>query len=113
MGDQDDGAAAHKPLDYVDERRLLRLLVDWTRRLVQDEHRAVLQERPRNGDALVLATGERDPSLPHLGVVTVGKPDDEVVSVRRPRRRDELSVAGLRPGASDVLGDAGREQHRV
>src|SRR2546426_12035619 len=108
MGDQDDGAAAHQPLDYVDERRLLRLLVDWTRRLVQDEHRAVLQERPRNGDALALAAREGDPSLAHPGVIALREPEDGLVSVRGLRRRDELPVAGLRPGAGDVLGDAGR-----
>src|SRR3989449_5999344 len=112
MGDQDDGAAAHQPPDRLHDR-CLRLVIDGARRLVQDEHWAVLQEGPGNGDALALAARELDAALAHLGVIGLREPDDELVGVRRLRRRDQVALAGPRLGVSNVLGDAGREEHRV
>ena len=112
MGDQDDGAAAHQPLDRVDDRRL-RFLIDGAGRLVQDQHRAVFQERPGDGDALALAAGELDPALAHLGLIAVGEPHDEFVRVGRLGGGDHLALARTWPGIRDVLGDAGREEHRI
>src|SRR2546428_12194289 len=112
MGEKDDGAAAHRPPVRLHDRRL-RLVIDGARRLVQDEHWAVLQEGPGNGDALALAAREWDAALAHLGVIGPREPDDELVGVRRLRRRDQVALVGTRPGVSDVLGDAGREEHRV
>src|SRR5439155_9408918 len=41
--------------------------------LIQDEHWAVLQEGPGDGDPLALAPRELDPALTHLGVVQIGR----------------------------------------
>src|SRR2546423_5014486 len=112
MGDQDDGAFAHQPPDRLHDH-CLRLVIDGARRLVQDQHRAVLQEGAGNGDALALAARELDAALTHLGVVPLGEPDDELVGVGRLRRRDHVTLAGPWPGVSNVLGDAGREEHRI
>ena len=54
-----------------------------------------------------------DAALARLGVIGLREPDDELVGVRRLRRRDQVALAGPRPGVSNVLGDAGREEHRV
>src|SRR5947208_10166861 len=112
MGDQDDGAFAHQPPDRLHDH-CLRLVIDGARRLVQDQHRAVLQEGAGNSDALALAARELDAALTHLGVVPLGEPDDELVGVGRLRRRDHVTLAGPWPGVSNVLGDAGREEHRI
>src|SRR2546428_1767256 len=112
MGEKDDGAAAHRPPVRLHDRRL-RLVIDGARRLVQDEHWAVLQEGPGNGDALALAARELDAAPAHWGAIGLREPDDELVAVRRLRRRDQVALACPRPGVSNVLGDAGREEHRV
>src|SRR5437879_3826895 len=112
MGDQDDSAAAHQPADRLHDRRFC-LRIDGARRLVQDQHRAVLQKSPGNGDALALATRELDAALTHLGVISLRKLDDELVRVRRLCRRDDLCPTDSRPGVGDVLGNAGREEHRI
>src|SRR5439155_12343588 len=95
-----------------DDRRL-RLLIDGARRLVQDEHRAVFQERAGDGDALALPAGELDPALADLGLVALGEPYDELVRIGRLRGCDHLALARTWPGIRDVLGDAGREEHRI
>src|SRR5205807_6682003 len=51
--------------------------------------------------------------LAHLGVIGLREPDDELVGVRCLRRRDQVALARPRPGVSNVLGDAGREEHRI
>src|SRR6266513_3666987 len=112
MGDQDDGAFAHQPPDRLHDH-CLRLVIDGACRLVQDQHRAVLQEGAGNSDALALAARELDAALPHPGVVPLGEPDDELMGVGRLRRRDQVALARPRPGVSNVRGDAGREEHRI
>src|SRR5438270_1001926 len=112
MRDQDDRSAAHQPLNRVDDRGF-GLSVDGARWLVEDQHRTLREERTGDGDALTLATRELDPTLACLGVVTAGKPEDELVRVRRLRRRDYVRLAGPGPGVGDVLGDGGGEEDGV
>src|SRR5207244_10321064 len=66
-----------------------------------------------DGDALALAAGELDPALAHLGLIAVGEPHDEFVRVGRLGGGDHLALARTWPGIRDVLGDAGREEHRI
>ena len=65
--------------------------VDRARRLVEDQDRGVLQERAGERDPLALAAGEPHPALADQRVVAVRQPADEVVRVRRPRRRLDLA----------------------
>src|SRR5436309_10459035 len=104
MRDQDDRAAAHQPLDRVDDRGF-GLGIDGARWLVEDQQWAVREERAGDGDPLALTSRELDPTLAGLGVVTAGKPEDELVRVRRLRRRDELRLVGPGPGVGGAVGD--------
>src|SRR5207249_10537707 len=112
MRDQDDRAAAHQPRDRVDDRRF-RLGVDGARWLVEDEDRTVREECARDGDPLTLSSRKLDPTLADLRVVPVWKPDDELVGVRRLRRRDHLGPARAGSGVGDVFGDRRGEKHRI
>ena len=110
MADDDHGAAPLETLQRVHDRRF-GSRIDSARRLVQDEHRAVLQEGAGDGDALALAARELNAAFAHLGVVAPRKPDDELVSVRRVGRRLQFVFGGPGLRVGDVLGDGGREEH--
>ncbi len=112
MADDDYGATLLETLQRLHDHRL-GLHIDGARGLVQNEHRAVLQKGAGDGDALALAARELDPALSYLGVIALGKSDDELVGVRRPGRRDQLVFGSPGLRVADVLGDAGREEHRV
>src|SRR5438876_7565423 len=113
MRDDQHGAAAHQSFDRGKNRRL-RLGVDRARGFVQNQDRAVLQEGPGKGDALALAARKLDTALANLRVVATREPDDEIVGVRRLRRGNDRVVADYSVAAvRDVLGDAGRKQHRI
>ena len=72
-----------------------------------------MQNRPRDRDPLPLAARQRVPPLAHHGVVAVLELADEVVGVRRPRRRDRLLQRRLGQPVADVLQDRAVEQVRV
>ena len=91
------------PRDQPVERLLdlvLRLGVDGAGGLVEDQDARVVQDRPRDRDALALAARERVPALADHGVVAVRQLADEVVRVRRPRRRDRPRRASRRAARS-------------
>ena len=55
-------ALAHQDLAFV---------VQCAGGLVQNEDGRVLQEHPRNGDALLLSAGELDTALTHIGIKAI------------------------------------------
>jgi hypothetical protein len=84
--------------------------VERGRRLVQQQHGRILQQHPRDRDALLLAAGEAIAALPHHGVVAVLEAGDHMVDVGRRARRDELLVGRVGLGIDEVLPDRGVEQ---
>jgi hypothetical protein len=81
--------------------------------LVEDQDRRVLQQRARDGHALLLATTELQASLAHHGVVALGRAGDEVVDVRGTRRRFHLGARGAGSAVGDVVFHRVVEQHGV
>ena len=112
MADDNHSATLLETFQRLHDHRLASK-VDGARGLVQNEHRAVLQKGAGDGDALALATRELDPALSHLGVIAPGEPDYELVGVCRLGRRDQFVFGSLGLRVADVLGEAGREEHRV
>ena len=73
--------------------------VERRRRLVEDQNRRVLQQRPGDAEPLALAARERGAGLGHERVVAVGQPLDERVHVRGAGRRFDVRrwLASSRP----------------
>src|SRR3989442_10052530 len=104
MRDQEHRAAAHEVSHRAEDLRF-RVGVDGARRLVEDEYWTVLQEGPRERDALPLASRELRTALPDLGVVASGQPDDELVRVGGVRGGHDLLPGRAGRGVRDVLRD--------
>ena len=69
----------------------LGLVVQRAGGLVEHQHRRVAQDRPGDGDALLLAAGEAVAALADDGVVAVGQRRDEVVDLRGARAASSSS----------------------
>ena len=72
-----------------------------------------MQDRPRDRDPLTLAARQRVSPLADHGVVPVRQLADEVVRVRRLRRRDHLLQRRLRQAVADVVQHRAVEQVRI
>src|SRR5690606_41755766 len=81
--------------------------------LVEDEDARALEERPRDGDALLLAARELEAALADLRLVLLRQRLDEVVDVRGACRLDDFGVARLRAPVADVVEDGVAAEHRV
>ena len=75
------------------------------RRLVEENDRGVLEDRPRDRYALALAAGEGPARLAGRSVDTLREPFHELFAAGRPGGRGHLLVRRLRPAEPDVLPD--------
>ena len=112
MRDQEDRAAVGGVEDVGDER-LGRLAVEMRGRLVEDEHRRIGEERPRDDEALALAAGELRSLLPDERVEAVRERLDPVVEPRTAQRVEELAVGRVGSGEPQVLADRRVEDVRL
>ena len=115
-GVQSMGDHQHRPIGGKGAERTLdcrlRVGVGERRRLVQDEHRGVGEQRPRDRHPLRLpARGIR--VLAHHGVVAALEPQDAFVDLRRAGCCLHLPIGGVRPGQTDVVADARAQQLHV
>ena len=104
------------PPDELGDGGLHRHLVEGVeraRRLVEQDHGRILEQRPRDGDALPLAAGEGRPALPHGGVEALGQRLDEVERRRAPGGLAHLLVGGVGPAHADVVRDGALEEEHV
>ena len=69
----------------------------------------VPDERPGDGDPLLLPAGEPRPALPHHRVVLLRKPPDEVSGVGRVDRDLDVEVGDAVAAHPDIVGDAAVE----
>ena len=109
VSDHERGPPLHDLVESVEDH-FLGLRVDRGRRLVENQDRCVLDERARDRDALALASGEAGALLADDRVVALRKRGDEVVGVRRARRRADLILGRLQPSVADVLRNRAREE---
>ena len=81
-------------------------------RLVEQDDRRVLDQRPRDGDALALAAGELQAVLADLRVVAGREAHDEIVRMGGLGGGDDLRFAGAELAERDVVADGAAEQVR-
>ena len=91
----------------------LRFVVERAGRLVEEQDRRVLEDRPGDRDALALAARQPRAAVADDRVVAVGQRADEVVGVGRPGRGDDLGLGRVEPAVQDVLADRAAEQRRL
>ena len=112
MGDHE----ARAPRAQRGHRRLdehLRAGVDRARRFVEDEDRRVGEERPGDGEELLLPRAHRATFIVDDGVVAVRQGVHEAVDVRGSGGSEDLVLGGRRVAVGDVLPDRAAEQPRV
>ena len=111
MSDGDDGASVHQPAQRLADR-FLEFAVERGGRLVEQKERRVLEERPRDGDALALAAGQLDAALADERAHAVRQILDKIAA-RRECRLEHIFVRGVRPAVADVLHDRAMKQRNV
>ncbi|MPN49002.1 hypothetical protein SDC9_196615 [bioreactor metagenome] len=77
--------------------------VDGAHRIVKDQNRRLLHQRPRDGDALLLSAGERDPALAYERFVALIKRLNHLVDTRRARGAVDVLLAGAGRADANVL----------
>ena len=108
VGDDQDGAPAHQGAQRLLDLGL-GLRVGHGGGLVHEQDRGVQQDRPGDGDALLLPA--RQGGLPPQdGVVAAGQGHDLGVDAGRARGGAHLVVGGLGPAQGDVLAHRGAQQ---
>ena len=112
MGD-DDGGSALCQLVKGSLDACFRHCIQRRGRLIQNEHRRVLQEDAGDGDALLLPARKEDAPLPGIGCKTFRHSHDILVDLRLFRRLDDFLVCGARSAVPYVLSDCIREQEHI
>ncbi|EGY00670.1 hypothetical protein AZA_76900 [Nitrospirillum viridazoti Y2] len=112
VGDDQGGAPLLQPAQGV-LHQALGLAVQRRGRLVQQQHRGVLQHGAGDGDALALAAGQLHAILAHPGVIALGQAQDEVVCRRRLGRRLDLLLRGAHAAIGDIAAHRVVEQPRL
>ncbi len=95
----------HVPLELVDGpgEMLGRVAVQVGDRFVEDQDFGLLEERPRYGQSLPLATGQPRATLADLGLIAVRQFLDHLVDLRRLAGLDDLFEARMGVGHDEVV----------
>ena len=112
MGDHQGRAPAHQLEEARHDLRLA-LHVEGARRLVHEQDRRVLQERPRQVDALPLAHAQACAPVADHRPVLLGQPLDQVMGPGGAGRRLDLLHGGLGLSVGDVLGHGRGQDDRL
>lgn len=86
--DKDGSTAADGGQVLLDDP--LGLIIQGTRRLIEDQDPRIRHQRPRDGDSLSLSARESRAALPHRRVVGFGQLQDEFVCAGQLRRLNDL-----------------------
>src|SRR5688572_17275411 len=82
------------------------------RRLIENENRGALEQRARNGNALLLPARQTDAMLTYESLITVRQALYGVVDVRKPARLNHLFEACMRIAENKVVVDRAAEKRR-
>ena len=100
--DHQRGPAHHEPVERLLHEGLA-LRVHRGERLVQHQDGRVAEERARDGDTLALAAREADRALAHTRGVALRQAANELVGIRRARRRLQLGARGRGPAEAEIF----------
>ena len=112
MCDDEGRASRHEPIHGLLDAQL-GARVHRGGGLVQNEHAAVGQKGPGNGDELALALAQVARVLVDLEVVAAGQHADEMVGAGLARGRLHFPIGGIKPPVADVLAHGAGEQPRI
>src|SRR5215831_15865460 len=117
MGDGDDRAPPHQPVELLLDRRL-DLRIERRGGLVEDQDRRVFEDYPRERDALTLPARQFDAALADMRIkaaplVEVFEALDEFDGLRLRSSAADLPFARLRPAIADVVADRTMQQRGV
>ena len=100
----DAGPSRHHALQRVLNQHF-GFAIERTRRFIEHENARVFENHARQRDALFFAAAESVAALAHDRIVAIGQVHDEVVDVRRPRRRLDLRLRRVHFGVRQVRAD--------
>ncbi len=109
LGDLDDGDA-FAPFADARAELLLRRAGESGRGIVENQQPRLFQQGPRDGKALLLATGKRHAALPDDGIEAVFETGYEFIGLRGLGDFDDLFVRRVRIAPADVFGDGSAEE---
>src|SRR5207244_3647858 len=112
VGDDDRGPPAAKTPKRCEDD-LFRYGVERRGGLVENQNGRVLDDRPRDAQALALAAREAAARFGDLRVVAFRQMRDELVRVRRARRFLDLLPSRVEATVSQVVGNRALEKHRL
>src|SRR6185312_756482 len=78
--------------------------------LIENQDFRIPEDRAGYAQALAFTTGELEPALPHLRVISAFAAFDEPVSLGHSRRFFHLPLRRARTAISDIFEDAPREE---
>ena len=110
--DRDRGAVGRHGVERGEDV-LLGAGVERAGRLVEQQDRRVLDEGPRDRDALLLAARELEPALAHLGGEALRQALDQRHQGRGARCVGDVGLARPVAAIGDVVADGVVEQHRI
>ena len=110
--DHQHRAVLHEPLERLLHQPLT-LGVERGRGLVEEQDRRIAEQRPRDRQALPLATGQPHATVADHGVVALGQGANEPVGVGGFRRAAHVVVADLGESVGDVPAHRVVEQDRL
>ena len=112
MGDHEGGSPGqergHRRLN-----ELLALRIQIAGRFVENQDLGRREDRPGDGQALLLAAGELDAALADERLVSLGQLHDELVGIGAPRGILHLRIGGIVAAVGDVVPHRPVEQKDV
>ena len=112
MGDQQNAATGNR-CEHVADELARGVRIEMGRRLIEDEHRRVREQRTRDDDPLPLSPGQLATALADPRVDAVGEPLDPVPDPRAAQRLRELMWSSAGTPQQHVVADRRREQVRL
>src|SRR4029078_2349441 len=80
---------------------------------MKDEQGGIAQDRPGNGQALPLPSGEFDAFLTHDRLVSLRKTLDKVMGIRQSRRSDDVFIGGMFTSKGNIVANAVVKQDNI
>src|SRR5260370_5701885 len=111
MGDDEDSAFRHQIRQGL-LNQTLRLGIEFRRRLIENQNRRILEERPSYRKPLALAPTQALPSLAQNGLISLGHSCDEVMCKSSPSCRIYALLAHAGLAVTNVVPDRVIEKDR-